>query len=64
MDELSLKLQDFFFEAASATYAGFAQKTTVADMPRSKVYRYERHEYLYIDTYFTNGEQGGGQTII
>lgn len=28
------------------------------------MYRYQRHEYLYIDTYFTNEEQSGGQTII
>lgn len=64
MHELSLKLQEFFFEAALATYAGSAKKTTIEGLPRSKVYRYERKEYLYIDTYFTNGEQSGGQTVI
>lgn len=64
MEEFLLKLQEFFFEAAAATYAGSAQKTTIADMPGSKVYRYQRDEYLYIDTYFTNGDQSGGQTII
>jgi hypothetical protein len=64
MDEFLLKLQEFFFEAASATYAGCAQKRTIGDLPRSKVYEYHRGEYLYIDTYFTNGEQSGGQTVI
>lgn len=64
MHELSLKLQEFFFEAALATYAGHAPKTTIEGLPKSKVYRYERDNYLYIDTYFTNGEQSGGQTVI
>lgn len=64
MHRLSEGLQAFFFEAALATYAGGASKTTIEGLPGSKVYRYERGEYLYIDTYFTNGEQSGGQTII
>lgn len=64
MHELSLKLQEFFFEAALATYVGHASKTTIEGLPKSKVYCYERDDYLYIDTYFTNGEQSGGQTII
>jgi len=64
MHELSLKLQEFFFEAALATYAGSAPKTSIEGLPKSKVYRYERDNYMYIDTYFTNGEQSGGQTII
>lgn len=64
MHKLSEGLQAFFFEAALATYAGGASKTTIEDLPGSKVYRYERGEYLYIDTYFTNGEQSGGQTVI
>lgn len=64
MHELSLKLQEFFFEAALATYAGHAPKTTIEGLPKSKVYRYKSRNYLYIDTYFTNGEQSGGQTII
>ena len=64
MHELSLKLQEFFFEAALATYAGSTSKTSIEGLPCSKGYRYKRGDYLYIDTYFTNGEQSGGQTII
>lgn len=57
-------LQKFFFEAARNTYAGDAKKETDPYLPKSKVYRFERGEYLYIDTYFTNGERSGGQTVI
>lgn len=64
MHNLSEGLQAFFFEAALATYAGGTSITTIEALPGSKVYRYERGEYLYIDTYFTNGEQSGGQTMI
>jgi hypothetical protein len=62
--KLSVGLQDFFFEAALATYAGNASKRSIEGLPGSKVYRYEKGNYLYIDTYFTNGDQSGGQTII
>ena len=54
MDKSLVKrLQGFFFEAALATYAGgTVKKETVPDFPGSKVYRYERSDLLYIDTYF------------
>ena len=58
-------IKAFFLEAAAKTYAsGEVQKTTNADLPGSKVYRYERNGMLYIDTFFTNGERSGGQTVI
>ena len=59
------RLQKFYLEAAAATYAGgVAKKETIPDLPRSKVYRYESGDLLYIDTFFTNGEYSGGQTVI
>ncbi len=64
MHQLSLELQEFFFEAARETYAGHGTKTSIEGLPKSKVYRYEKGNFLYIDTYFTNGEQSGGQTVI
>jgi hypothetical protein len=57
-------LEAFFLEAASETYAGGTPKTTITDLPRSKVYRFERGQFLYVDTYFTNGSWSGGQTVI
>ena len=66
MDKSLVKrLQGFFFEAALATYAGgTVKKETIPDFPGSKVYRYERSDLLYIDTYFVNGQSSGGQTLI
>lgn len=59
------RLQKFYLEAAAATYAGgVVEKETIPDLPRSKVYRYESGDLLYVDTFFTNGEFSGGQTII
>lgn len=59
------ELKDFFFEAAYATYAGGgAMKGSIPDLTGSKVYRYERDDLSYIDTYFVNGQSSGGQTLI
>lgn len=57
-------LEEFFLEAAVQTYAGGAKKSTIAELPKSKVYRYERGDLLYLDMYWTNGEFSGGKTII
>lgn len=63
MPDLQL-LENFFLEAAAATYAGGADKSTIADLPNSKAYRYQRDSLLYTDTYWTNGEYSGGKTVI
>ena len=58
-------IKAFFLEAATKTYAsGEVQKTTIGELPRSKVYRYHGNDMLYIDAFFTNGERSGGQTVI
>jgi len=67
--KLSEQLKAFFLEAALATYAATgkkAVKTTIVELPGSKVYRYERPDLglLYVDVYVTNGEWSGGQTTI
>jgi hypothetical protein len=59
-----LKLQDFFFEASLATYAGDGENTTLADFPGSKAFRHERGPYLYVDMCFANGNLSCGQTLI
>ncbi|GEM_PF-1195946 len=65
MHTRTLELMDFFFEAAIATYVtGTVKKTTIPGLPGSKGYTYPRGEYLYIDSYGTNGEKSGGQTLI
>jgi len=56
--------QSFFLEAAGKCYAGDLPKTTIAELPKSKVYRYEKRNLLYLDVYYTNGESSGGQTTI
>lgn len=58
-------LQEFFFEAARATFAGsLVEKTTIAGLPKSEVYRYQAGDLLYVDSYYANGEYSGGQTTI
>jgi hypothetical protein len=58
-------IKQFFLEASAKTYAsGEIKKTTIGDLPGSKVYRYEGDNLLYIDTYFTNGERSGGEIVI
>lgn len=39
-------------------------ENTIHDLPASKVYGFKRGEYLYLDTYYANGEWSGGQTLI
>lgn len=58
-------IKAFFLEASAKTYAsGEVQKTTNADLPGSKEYRYQKGGLFYVDTYFTHGERSGGQTVI
>ncbi len=57
-------IKAFFFDAALYTYAGDTPKTTIRDLPHSKVYRHSRGSFLYTDSYFTNGDLSGGQTVI
>jgi len=57
-------IQNFFFDAALATYAGNAPKTTVPELPGSKRIIFHCDELLYDDVYFTNGEYSGGSTVI
>ncbi len=62
------RLEEFFLEAAQATYAANTtadvRKGTLPGLPKSKVYQYRKGELLYVDTYFTNGDYSGGQTLI
>ncbi|MGB7957701.1 MAG: hypothetical protein WCF77_02560 [Minisyncoccia bacterium] len=58
------EIQDFFFDASLATYAGDTPKTTIPDLPGSKHYHFERGDLIYDDVYFTNGESSGGSTVI
>jgi hypothetical protein len=58
-------LREFFFEASRASYAGgVATLDTNPSLPGSREYRFERGEYLYVDTFVTSGEWSGGQTLI
>lgn len=58
------EIEEFFLEAARQTYAADAPKTTIADLPKSKVYRYERGDWLYVDLYFSANGKSFGQTTI
>lgn len=58
------KLQEFFFEAALATYASGKKADPFLWLAGAKHFRYQREEFCYIDTYVVNGEHSGGQTII
>lgn len=58
------EVEEFFLEAARQTYAADAPKTTIDDLPASKVYRYERGDWLYVDCYFSANGKSFGQTTI
>lgn len=58
------ELQEFYLEAALQTYAGKGKKTTILDLPGAKVYTWEKGDLRYLDSYYTNHEHSGGQTII
>ncbi|MBI2637708.1 MAG: hypothetical protein HYW88_02300 [Candidatus Sungbacteria bacterium] len=58
------EVEEFFLEASRQTYAADAPKTTIAELPKSKVLRYERGDWLYVDCYFSaNGKSFGTTTI-
>lgn len=58
------RIRSFFLKAAGQCYAGDLPKTTIAELPKSKVYTYEEGDFLYRDVYFKNGDGSGGQTTI
>lgn len=55
---------DFFFEAGTKTYAGGMTKTSIKELPGSRVLVYARPPYRYVDCYFSVGERSFGQTGI
>lgn len=57
-------LEQFFLKAALETYASGSPESTIAELPGSKVYRYEQGDLLYLDMYWTCGEFSGGKTLI
>ncbi len=58
------EIEEFFLEASRQTYAADAPKTTIAELPKSKVLRYERGDWLYVDLYFSANGKSFGQTIV
>ncbi len=58
------KLQEFFFEAALATYASGKKAEPFSELSGTKHFCHQRGELCYKDIYVTNGEYSGGQTII
>lgn len=58
------EIQDFFFDAARATYASGTAKATIPQLPHSKVYCFARDAFRYVDIYFKHNERSGGQTMI
>lgn len=54
----------FFLEAAARTYAADAPKSTIPELPGSKVFHYHRDDFHYLDCYFSQGARSFGQTII
>lgn len=55
---------DFLFEAGAKTYAGGMARTTIPELPGSRVLAYERPPYRYVDCYFSVGENSFGQAGI
>jgi hypothetical protein len=60
-------LQEFFFEAANATYVGGGvKKTSIVDLPGAKVIKYQSGEFHYVDLWYVGqeSEHSFGQTTI
>ena len=57
-------VEAFFLDAVQHTYAANAAKTSVAELPGSKVCRYARGEFLYVDIWFSSKNKSFGQTTI
>jgi hypothetical protein len=64
LNEILLRLQAFYFEAALVTYAGNSPKSTIPDLPGSHVYSYPRGRFLYVDQYYTCDDRSSGITFI
>lgn len=58
------EVMDFFFEAGTKTYAGGMARTTIQELPGSRVLVYERGPYRYVDYYYSVGENSFGQIAI
>lgn len=60
------KLEEFFFEAALEAWAGKGKKTTITELPRSKVFIHGNKLFHYVDSYFkaAGGTASLGQTVI
>lgn len=58
------KVESFYLDASVNTYAADAPKTTITELPRSKVLRYELGELTYVDLWFSYEIHSFGQTII
>lgn len=59
-----LEVEQFFLEAANNTWAAGMEKSTIPELPGSKVLRYERGGLRYVDMYLGSGERSFGQTTI
>ncbi|MBI3304765.1 hypothetical protein HYZ80_00335 [Candidatus Parcubacteria bacterium] len=57
---------DFFFEAGMEICADdiVMAKRTIVELPGSRVLRYKKPPFLYVDCYFSVGEKSFGQTGI
>jgi hypothetical protein len=56
-------LEQFYCEAALATYAGNARYKISSEFPGLKIYEYERpSEFLYQDSYVSSGRRFAGET--
>ncbi|MBI4385558.1 hypothetical protein HY573_01880 [Candidatus Parcubacteria bacterium] len=58
------RLQEFFFEAALATYASGKEAAPFPELAGAKCFLHQRGELCYGDVYLVNGEYSGGQTLI
>lgn len=54
----------FFLEAKARGYEADALKMSIPDLPGSKVLRYQRGDYLYVDCWFSSETKSFGQTVI
>ncbi len=58
------RLQQFFLEAALATYASGKKAEPHSALSGVKWYRRMRDEFIYEDVFRANGEHSGGETVI
>lgn len=57
-------IEAFFLEAKARGYEADGLKMSIPDLPGSKVIRYQRGDYLYVDCWFSSGTRSFGQTVI